>query len=393
MASGISGENAGKAAEKERKIRRIWVPQVAVDVETLAARVAVARARRLDPAGEAVAKGVEFHLDRARAAAFRKDPLPRRLANWWRGTLVEMAFRHLHAAQAQIVDLYDEEELRAEIPVAVARAQTALNREDPRQLTMEGLAGCPPGMLRHQLRHAASDSYAATDAKHGQLRSFRNILLLAAILILLLVAITLGVVYRWPHVMPLCFPREVVTGTGSGTGTVVTEQQGLNCPTGSGEAVTPTSGDVLAVALLGLLGGALAAALSIRNLKGTTTAYDVPVALAWLKVPLGALTAILALVAIRADFVPGLSALDSQEQILAYALIFGFAQQLLTRFLDQQAQTLLEGLPGKDVGDEPPRPPPTGSALPTPPSAASPAPAAVAGPPRRTLRAFRRPLP
>jgi hypothetical protein len=100
------------------------------------------------------------------------------------------------------------------------------------------------------------------------------------------------------------------------------------------------------VAALGALGGALAATLSIRNLRGTSTPYDVPVALAFLKVPLGALTAILALVAIQGDFVPGLSILDSQGQILAYALVFGFAQQAFSRLLDQRAQDLLEGLPG-----------------------------------------------
>jgi hypothetical protein len=107
--------------------------------------------------------------------------------------------------------------------------------------------------------------------------------------------------------------------------------------------------------MLGALGGALTAALSIRNLKGTSTPYDVPVALAILKVPLGAFTAILALVAIQGKFVPGLSVLDSQGQILAYALIFGFAQQALSRLLDRQAQTLLEGLPGGTATE--PRPP------------------------------------
>ena len=82
-----------------------------------------------------------------------------------------------------------------------------------------------------------------------------------------------------------------------------------------------------------------------------------PVALAILKVPLGAFTAILALVAIQGKFVPGLSILDSQVQILAYALIFGFAQQALSRVLDQQAQTLLEALPGGTATE--PKPPAT----------------------------------
>jgi hypothetical protein len=381
VATSGSGEQAGPAesAEKARKVRRIWVPQAAVDVETLRNRVDVAEARGLDAPARAVAKGVRFHLDRAWAAAYRRDPLPRRLANWWRGTLVEMAYRHIHAAQTQILDLYDEDELRAAIPDAVARAQTALNREDPRQFTVAALAASPPELLRPRLRRVTADSYAAIDTKHGQLRNFRNILLMSAMLIGLLVVATLVVVARRPHVMPLCFPREVTTGSNP----VVTEQVGLNCPTRS-HTTDPTGGDVLVVALLGLLGGALAAALSIRNLKGTTTAYDVPVALAWLKVPLGAMTAILALVAIRAEFVPGLTALDSQEQILAYALIFGFAQQLLTRFLDQQAQTLLEGLPGRDAEEEPPRPPP--APPPTQPPPVAPPAVVEVVPPRRPLR-------
>jgi hypothetical protein len=365
------------------KVRRIWVPQVAVDVESLRIRVDMAEARGLEPAGRALAAGVRAHLDRARAAAFRQDPLPRRLANWWRGTLVETAYRQMHAAEAQIVGLYDEEELHAEIPVAVARAQTALHRDDLRQWTVEGLQASPPELLRAQLRRVMTDSFAALDARHGQLRNFRNILLLAALLISALVLATLVVGWRWPHVMPLCFPNEVVVDTDP----LVTEQDRLNCPTRS-RTTGPTGGDMLVVALLGLLGGALAASVSIRNLKGTTSPYDVPVALALLKVPLGAFTAILALVAIRADFVPGLSNLDSQEQILAYALLFGFGQQLFTRLLDQQAQTLLEHMPSKDAADEPPRPPPP-SATPLPPPATEPSPAEPATETRRGV--LRRP--
>jgi hypothetical protein len=42
-------------------------------------------------------------------------------------------------------------------------------------------------------------------------------------------------------------------------------------------------------------------------------------------VPTGALAALGAWIAIRREFIPGLSALHSQEQILAYALVFGYA--------------------------------------------------------------------
>jgi hypothetical protein len=348
--------------EKPAKTRRIWVPQVAVDVQALRIRVDVAEARGLDPTERAVATGVRGHLDKASDAAFRRDPLPRRVANWWRGTLVETAYRHMHAADAQVIDLFDDNELQAEIPLAVARAQAAMHREDIRQWTVEELKAAPPLQLRHHLRRITTDSFAALDAKLGQLRNFRNILLLASLLITALVIATLAVVARWPSVMPLCFPNEVAVSADP----PVTQVDGLNCPTRS-QTDEASGGDVLVVALLGLLGGALAASISIRNLKGTTSPYDVPVALALLKVPLGAFTAILALVAIRAEFVPGLSSLDSQEQILAYALVFGFAQQLFTRLLDQRAQTLLDNLPSKDAADQPPRPPPAHPVVPEAP--------------------------
>jgi hypothetical protein len=71
-------------------------------------------------------------------------------------------------------------------------------------------------------------------------------------------------------------------------------------------------------------------------------------ALAVLKVPSGALTAVIGVLLLAGGFVPGLSNLDSQRQILAYALFFGFAQQLITRLADDQAQTILNRLPSKD---------------------------------------------
>ena len=53
----MARRDAGENPDKAKKIRNIRVPQVAVDVEALAARVAVARAGGLDPAREALAEG------------------------------------------------------------------------------------------------------------------------------------------------------------------------------------------------------------------------------------------------------------------------------------------------------------------------------------------------
>jgi hypothetical protein len=249
-----------------------------------------------------------------------------------------------------------------------------MHREDPRQISEEELRALPVPQRRARMRRLVEDGYEALDNQHAQLRSFRNILMLSALVISALVAATILVVSQQPSVMPLCFQRDATSvsadqsgsanATGNGASAAPAAARSRSCPTRAATS-GPSGGDILVVALLGLLGGALAASVSIRGLRGTSTPYDVPVALAMLKVPLGAFTAILALVAIQGGFVPGLTALDSQEQILAYALVFGFAQQVFTRVLDRQAQTLLDGLPAKDAGTPPPRalPPGTGSSI------------------------------
>jgi hypothetical protein len=327
--------------------KRVWVQNVAVSARVLQSRVDAAAARGLDEPQKAVAEGVRDLLARACAAAYKDDPRPTRWANWWRGSLVDAAYQNLHAARAEIVDLYDKDELAAEIPTAIARAQRCIHRDDPRHIEMAELAKKPIEQQRALLRRSIENSYDASDRQHEQVRSFRNIVLASAVLIAALVGVTVVFVAFRPTAMPLCF-RDTATAVTS-------------CPTRTG-ARGPTGGDILVIALLGLLGGSLAAALSIRKLRGTSTPYDIPVALALLKAPLGAFTAIIGLIAIQGDFVPGLSNLDSQEQILAYALLLGFGQQVFTRLLDKQAQDLLNALPEKDPSKAPPP-------VPSPPAA------------------------
>ncbi len=88
--------------------------------------------------------------------------------------------------------------------------------------------------------------------------------------------------------------------------------------------------------------------LSVRGIRGTSTPYGVPVAIAWLKVPAGALTALFGMLMVRGGFIPGLSALDTQGQIIAYAIVLGYAQQVFTRLIDTQAQAVLDKAPSSE---------------------------------------------
>jgi hypothetical protein len=170
-----------------------------------------------------------------------------------------------------------------------------------------------------------------------------------------------------PTLIPMCFaPQE------AGKVTVV-------CPTAQSEPFVPTGEpsqkgvrtrdidnviketakpfDLVVVELVGLTAAAIATAAAIRGIKGSSERYGLPVSLAALKLPTGAITAFLGLLLMRGQFVPGLSALDTSAQILAWALVFGYAQQLFTRLVDQQGQTVLNNVRGADKAQPAPSQP------------------------------------
>ena len=230
-----------------------------------------------------------------------------------------------------MVRLYSDDEVDAEIPEAVARAEIGLNRDDPRRAAALKLLSMKDGAAKRiTLSKVMQVGHEAVDRLHVRIRVLRNIILVTALLLAFFVSIFLFWVAAQPETVPLCF--DIPNG-------------GKSCPTGGS---APSSADIKVVALLGLLGGALAAAVSIRNIKGTSAPYNVAIALALLKFPAGALTALGALIAIRGELVPGLTSLDTQQQILAYALMFGYAQQLLTGLIDKRALNLLDRVPSKD---------------------------------------------
>ena len=332
--------------------KRVWAQDVAVTVDVLRCRLEAKEAdlgERLSPRDAAVIAGVRRLLDKAELATRHKDPTPTRIGNWWRGTVIEAAYQNVHAAEAEIVRLYDDAEVTAELPDAIARVEAGLHRDDPRRRAAHDLHGLPAEDRKVGLLKAVEIGTAASDRQHTRVRSFRNVVLVTTALLLLVVVALVAVASASPSTLPLCF----------------NPSGGRVCPAGGG---SPGEQDAFVVALLGALGGVLAAAVNIRNLRGTSTPYDVPVALSLLKVPAGALTALAALFAIRGQFVPGLSALDTQDQILAYALVFGYAQQLLTRLIDRQAGEVLDSVAGKDAAVRRPEladwPPPTSGGAP-----------------------------
>jgi hypothetical protein len=243
--------------------------------------------------------------------------------------------------------------------VAVRRHLAA---DDPRRVKLEELARASRSQ---ELQPADRDSIitavrGATSAGRREVtrvRSFRNVLYVAAAMLAVVTALMAFIGWQDQDALPICFapdnkivcPTEQTALPPSAQATETTPGQPSTASVKDIDDVTRATTspwDISIVMLVGLIAASVAAAAALRNVKGTSTPYSLPVALAVLKLPTGALTALLGLLLMRGNFVPGLSALDSSAQIIAWAIVFGYAQQLLTRLVDQQAHTVLEDVGG-----------------------------------------------
>lgn len=304
---------------------------------------------------------VNRHLEAAERAAEGRHP------HWWTRTAarysgadVERAMTHLDAAMATLLRLAPTSYLQGQLPSVVALTRNHLPVDDLRRIQVERLFERPRDtpLLPHEREELIAAFHAARSAGRREImrvRSFRAIVLVTTLLLTLALAAIIALGVTRPDVVALCFqPGDAVVcptqqasldGGSAGAGTAAA---GSSAATAAEVdrliRATASPWDVPLIALVGLLAAALASAAAIRGVEGTSTPYSLPVELGMLKLPTGALTALLGVLLMRGQFVPGLSALDTPEQIVAWAIVFGYSQQILTRFVDQRGQTVLSNV-------------------------------------------------
>ncbi|MBM2616443.1 hypothetical protein JIG36_12835 [Actinoplanes sp. LDG1-06] len=348
----------------DRARHKLWAQDALAEIEYFRARLAVTthvreRPRRRwssPPAPDAhapVAAGeAKRLLDLATDAACGRKPRYVPVVSWWSGNCTESAFRHVHNAEAVLVTLYDQGALRAEVPEAVRRAQESLAVGDPmRALCHRMFLAWEKGQHidASDLAKLIEAGHAAADRQRARLRMFRNVLITGfAVTALLLICLVALAAWR-PNLVPLCFVQNPPPA-GPNLPNIVCPVKSIRNDNLTLLHTAPSSLDFFTVAVLGLMGGALSSALFIRDLYANATPYNVTVPLALLKLPAGALTGLVGIILLAGEFVPGFSAIDKPIQILAYALVFGFAQQLFTQYLDQRAQRLVNSVPTKTRG-------------------------------------------
>jgi hypothetical protein len=297
------------------------------------------------------------------------------------GGHIDSAFRELHAAEVIAASLLSRAQLRARGPDLLVKYSNCLADEnDPRLRGLKELVNARGAGVRTASQESrpekstAKDStearaslrrrlvrlvdgktslandvqvysaalrstYDILDQKHSALRLFRNALLLATLLLSVFVFTLCIITAQTPSLLPLCF----------------TPESTWVCATsaGSGLPPRPSGGDIALIAFFGLLGAAVSSALAVSQLPRSKESHTISYALALFKLPLGSLTAIAGVLLVHGRFVPGLSELDTQPQILAYAFVFGFAQYVVTRLVDRQAKDLLGAIPQKESKSKP----------------------------------------
>jgi len=246
--------------------------------------------------------------------------------------VVERVLSQLDAAHVALLLRAPLGYVQSQLPGIQAHARRHLSRGDPHRSAVEEVVSASAAApldeaARMTLVAAFRASCLESREEFSRVRSFRNVLIMGA-LVLTVLACALAVACSIrPDELRLCFEPSA--------GTV--------CPTGS----RPRPWDIFFIESFGLIAAAVSGAASLRHVRGTSTPFGLPLALAILKLPAGALTAVLGLQLMRGGFVPGLSDLDNPAQIVAWAITFGAAQQLFTGLVDRQAQTVLDDVGGK----------------------------------------------
>lgn len=268
------------------------------------------------------------HLREAFDAAHRNS-------HWWdikNGAVIERAMSNLDAAEALLLRQAPLQYLKGQLPHLWAHVRQHLPDNDPRRIGVHRIFSAghhselndeDRELLVQSMRAASSEARR----EFTRVRSFRNTLLTTAVLLTVIaVAVAVWGAVR-PHDLDICF----------------NPPGGRVCPAGGDVSGT----DIVLLEFIGMVSGAVSGSFSLRHMSGNSTRLGLPAALAIVKLPTGALTAFLGLLLMRGEFVPGLSNLDSTAQIIAWAVVFGAAQQLVTGLIDRQAQTVLEQIAGK----------------------------------------------
>jgi hypothetical protein len=326
---------------------------------------------------EAVVLATFVYIAKTEATLRQSTQTWQRPWEWLTGGLLMSAYTSLHAAETNRILLLGSDQLAALLPTIRQRAVKYLPANDPRLEALQGLPdptapthqalarvqsklvqtvaaaggggggnGGPPNsptapdmelvtlteMLGRDQQIAAmamGEATRAEDQQQAQVRRFRGVLLgtfLGLLIVVALLAI-LGSVH--PGYFPLCVQKQATNGA-----TTV-------CPTGGSN---PGKADLAFIMAIGGIGAVLAVVTNLTGLQPTGVRYSLSVAQGLVKIPFGAITAMLGIIILSTQ--SNIGVLATHAGLISTAAVFGYSQQLFTKVIDKRADDLLNQADG-----------------------------------------------
>ncbi len=314
--------------------RSIWRTEVAARLDEMNNRLGAVEqhdrvsgpATQTDEARKAAREVVRASLEKARGALEEKQTFWDGLVSWWTGESITTAWESVHEAEVRLVRLEDDEAVKANLPWLLVWLQSAMDKGEKRkgyEKELEALEkkGTPVDLtLIEQVYRAV---IVANGDRYSNLRTFRNNLILVTVLLGGLVFVLAAWHALNPGFATLCSAED--------------ESGVVHCIDGSAS----DRSDVALVALVGAIGGLLAIAFGLVKTVTPPSRYDPRIWQILLKPVAGAATALAGVLFVQSDLLIGPASSRSESLFLSYAVLFGFSQQLFTRFVDKRGGELI----------------------------------------------------
>ena len=202
---------------------------------------------------------------------------------------------------------------------------------------------------REALRAAARAVNDAQLSVPATARSYRNALTVA-IFVLAIAAIVFPLLATRADARLLDLHPSATSGSTTATPCGRPGRFGGEAPSSEDSASGSTGiSEIASIELWGVLGALVGALAGLRNLRGSTQPVGLQMAQIALKIPAGALTALVGIILLQAALTPNTLAVEDGK-IAAFAILFGAAQETITAFVDRTAGNLLDK--GKTLGEK-----------------------------------------
>jgi hypothetical protein len=277
-------------------------------------------------------------ISRAMAAASYRAHGCKRIHAWYSGAAIQTAWSELHRASERLLLIQAPEVVAGRVREIDAELRSNLMQDDTRlKPATDRLADLARSGRqwsageRQELRDYQEYANTASEKATAGVRSLRNLLIVIGGGVILASLLLAGL-----HAVAPTFIDLADHSTGA----------------------RPDAPEVWEIELLGAVGGTVGAVFTISKLGGFSGPYRLPVYQALIRVPAGALIALVAVVLAQSGQIKAIGT-QSGLGVLAVALVFGYAPDILLRFMDQRAVTLLGQAQTKDDPARPPLTKPT----------------------------------